>query len=237
MKNMVIIAIIMASVNSFAQVSGKNFIDQNYIEVTGKAEMEIVPDEIYLKIFVNEKDYKGKHTLEEIEGKMQAKLSALGINVEQDLAVRDMTSNFSSYWQKTKSIHTIREYQLLVHSAKSAGQVFQQLESLGISNISIDRTDHSEMDDFKMQVKLKAIAAAQQKATSLTETIGQNCGRAIYIREVENRVFKAAHELPGAASNILVKGYANAVHAASDLEIEFEKIRIDYSIQVRFELN
>lgn len=38
---------------------GKNFIDQNYVEVTGTAELEIVPDEIYLRIVISEKD-KGK---------------------------------------------------------------------------------------------------------------------------------------------------------------------------------
>ncbi len=43
-----------------AQTGGKNFIDQNYIEVTGKAEMEILPDEVYLRILLNEKDFKGK---------------------------------------------------------------------------------------------------------------------------------------------------------------------------------
>ena len=40
---------------SRAQTGEKNFIDQNYIEVTGTAEMEIVPDEIYLKIVLSEK--------------------------------------------------------------------------------------------------------------------------------------------------------------------------------------
>ena len=48
---------------SRAQTGEKNFIDQNYIEVTGTAEMEIVPDEIYLKIVLSEKD-KGKKSLE-----------------------------------------------------------------------------------------------------------------------------------------------------------------------------
>ncbi|HBH21980.1 MAG TPA: SIMPL domain-containing protein, partial [Cytophagales bacterium] len=38
----------------FAQSSTKNFIDENYIEVTGTARIEIIPDEIYLKIIINE---------------------------------------------------------------------------------------------------------------------------------------------------------------------------------------
>ena len=36
---------------TFAQPMGKNF-----IEVTGKAETEIIPDEIYLRVIISEKD-------------------------------------------------------------------------------------------------------------------------------------------------------------------------------------
>ena len=32
---------------------------ENYIQVTGKAEKEIVPDEIYVRITINESDTKG----------------------------------------------------------------------------------------------------------------------------------------------------------------------------------
>ena len=37
-----------------AQSFEKNFIDQNYIEVTGKSEMLVVPDLIYLHIMLKE---------------------------------------------------------------------------------------------------------------------------------------------------------------------------------------
>lgn len=46
---------------SRAQTGEKNFIDQNYIEVTGTAEMEIVPDEIYLKIVLSERIKEKNH--------------------------------------------------------------------------------------------------------------------------------------------------------------------------------
>ncbi|MBK7869291.1 MAG: hypothetical protein IPJ74_00735 [Saprospiraceae bacterium] len=44
MKNLLLLLLCLP-LFSHAQSGVKNFIDQPYIEVTGKAEMEIVPDE------------------------------------------------------------------------------------------------------------------------------------------------------------------------------------------------
>jgi hypothetical protein len=66
MKNFILALTILIASSTYGQVGEKNFIDQNFIEVVGKYEMEITPDEIFLKIIINEKDIKGK-TLAEIE--------------------------------------------------------------------------------------------------------------------------------------------------------------------------
>ncbi len=145
MKRILLILLTTFSLTAFSQTGTKNFIDKNYIEVTGKAEMEIVPNEIYLKILISEKDFKGKKSLVEVEKSMTDKLTEIGIDISKKLAIKDMTSNFRNYWLKNSSINSIKEYQLNVESAKTAGQVFQGLESLGISNISIDKIEHSEI--------------------------------------------------------------------------------------------
>jgi uncharacterized protein len=46
MKRFIVGILLMISLTGFSQNGEKNFIDQNYIEVTGKAEMDIVPDMI-----------------------------------------------------------------------------------------------------------------------------------------------------------------------------------------------
>jgi uncharacterized protein YggE len=56
------IILLIAPVFCSAQ-EGKNFIDQPYIEVTGKADMEVVPDEIYLTIRISELDTRAKQPL------------------------------------------------------------------------------------------------------------------------------------------------------------------------------
>jgi len=237
MKVLILIVVSIFSLNSFSQTGTKNFIDKNFIEVTGKAEMEIIPDEIYLKIIINEKDLKGKQNIEEIENLMTVKLSEIGIDISKNLAIKDMVSNFRNYWLKNSKINSIKEYQLLVDNSKTAGQVFQELESLSISNISIERVEHSEIQKFKTEVKILAIKAAKEKAIILTNAIDQNIGKAIYIQELNSQVYRTMQRQVTGLSNIVVREYSDKMKMEIEPEIEFEKITLEYSILVRFEIN
>lgn len=76
-----------------AQSKENDFLDQPYIEVTGTAMMEVVPDEIYVKIILREKDQRGKTELEQQEKKLFQTLQKVGIDVKKDLAVRNMAGN------------------------------------------------------------------------------------------------------------------------------------------------
>lgn len=77
--NKVILLFLFVPVIGFSQIE-KNFIDQNYIEVTGRAEKEIVPDLIYLNIRINERDSKTKAPIAQTEKAMLAKLTEIGID-------------------------------------------------------------------------------------------------------------------------------------------------------------
>lgn len=234
MKNLFFALAILISTAVFGQNGEKNFIDQNFIEVTGKAEMEVTPDEIYLKILIIEKEIKGK-SLIEVENSMIAKLQEIGIDTKKDLSLKDFSSNFRNYWITKSEIILTKEYQLLVREAKVAGKVFLELQTLGISNISIDRVENSKIQEYRKEVKINAIKAAHEKAKSLTLAINQDIGKAIYIQEKENGFLNS---LSGRTAGIQIRG-ANSVTSFSNRvepDIEFEKIKLDYSIIVRFEL-
>ncbi len=237
MKQIVLIVFVAFALSSFAQSGEKNFIDQNYIEVTGSAELEVIPDEIYLKIIVNEKDFKGKEDLQKLEKSMLETLSGIGIDISKQLEIRDMASNFQRYWLKGTEINSVKEYQLKVESAKTAGKVIRELEALGLANISVEKIDHSQMQEFKTKVKIMAIKAAKEKAVSLSGAIDQEIGKAIYIQEMNNQVYRALQGQVANMSNIVVRGDGyNDKMKMEDPDIEFEKIKLEYSILVRFTL-
>lgn len=228
LAGMILFSILMAA---NAQTGEKNFLDRPYMEVSGRAEMEVTPDRIYMIITINEKDSKGKITLAQSEKDMMTKLKAMGIDTKKDLSVKDMSSNFKKYWVKGSEIMTSKEYQLLVTSAQTAGTVMQELEKIGISNVSIERVDHSQMEQFRKDVKIKAVQAAREKATDLAKAIGQSAGKAIYIQEVD---FSNFERNLNRISNVAFKAEGLDMMAP---DIEFEKIKLEYQINAKFDLN
>lgn len=235
MKKIICFLLLVLPCITFAQIGEKNFIDQNFIEVTGKSEMEITPDMIYLKIFINEKDSKTKLSLPEREKIMMSTLKELGIDLSKDLSIKDMSSNYKFYLLRKNDIFLSKEYQLLVRDGKTASKVFIELEKIGISNVSIDKLDNSNLENYRKEVKVDAIKAAKKKAESLSVAVNQSIGRAIYIQELEPN-FRSG--VPGTSNSILIRGYASESSDtnAQQADIEFEKIKIEYSILCRFEL-
>ena len=206
----------------------KNFIDQNFIEVTGKAKMEVIPDEIYITILLREQDTKNKITVSELEQKMLRKLNQIGIDTSKDLLIKDMTSNFKNMVLR-KNVLLTREYELLVKDGKTAAQVFMELEKEDISNVNISRLESSKIEEHRRQVKLDAIVAAKEKAGALAEAIDQSIGKALYIREVETPIYPQYN-----LNSNAVSGAWSPMDEAQDLD--FEKIELEYSILCRFEL-
>lgn len=211
-----------------AQTGEKNFIDQNYVEVTGTAEMEIVPDEIYLRIVISEKD-KGKKSVEEQEKEMVNVLKNLGVDVHKDLAIRDLSSDFKYYLLKRTAIQTEKEYQLCMHGGDKIGRLLNDLEAVGISNISILRVDHSQMAEFRRKVKTDAVKIAKEKAEDFAGAVGQEIGRALYISENEGGYYPRQN----AVANVRVRGMGSVDSAPV---LDFEKIPLKYTVLVRFEL-
>jgi uncharacterized protein YggE len=217
------------SFSDFAQCAGKNFIDQNYIEVTGKAEMRVTPDLIHLKIVLKETN---RVSIVELEKKMSEKLQQMEIDVKKDLSVFDQLSRYRSKFLSKAEVVLTKEYQLTLHDAKTASKVFSELEEADISNVSVVRLDHSKMEEFRRDVKINAIKAAKDKAEYLTKAVSQNIGRAIFIQEINAYPI----DLRENSNTVLQDYYSGADKIGGGLDIDFEKIKVEHSILVRFEL-
>lgn len=233
-KNLVLLALLMGICPLvMAQDGEKNFIDQNYIEVTGKAEAEIVPDEIYFKIVLNENDDKGKQSLVQLEKSFLAILGNLNIDVEKSLSVRDASSQFKTKRLKSSDVLTTKTYLLLLNTADQVGSLMQMLDKAGIANVSVDRVGHSQIERFRREVKVNAVKAAKEKAVDLAKAVDQQAGRALYIYEYpSNEVFPVRL---ASVSNVATEVYDQA-DGGQEPVVDFEKIKLEYSILARFEL-
>lgn len=238
MKKLIFSLLIIFTLSANAQTAEKNFIDQNYIEVVGTAKMDVTPDLIYLKIILRERDNKNKQSLEAIESSMKNKLSEIGVDLTKDLYVKDFVSSFRSFFLSKTEIVLTKEYQLIIHDTKTLQKVFIEFQKLEISNVSIQKVDHTKMDQFRKEVKINAIKAAKEKAESLSTSINQTIGRAIFVQEQD--INQSINDvLQGRLSGLTSRRASssdNDISESTDLGIEFEKINLSSSILVRFDL-
>ncbi len=214
---------------SIAQV--KNFIDQPYIEVIGHADTLVTPNLIYIKIFITEKDSRGKISLEEQENKMVTAFKNLGINLDVDLKISDMLSNYRSYLLKQKEILKTKEYILTVKTAEMASKVFLQLEELGISNTSIDKIDHSDIENLENICRTKAIENSYKKAIALTKPLAQTIGKAIHITTQETTL---ENQLRGRVAGVQTWSYSSLDNKYEPPKIDFEKIKVSVTVDVKY---
>ena len=227
MKQLFMALAVMFSISSFAQIGEKNFIDKNYIEVTGKAEMEFTPDKIYIQVLLNEKDAKAKNSVSEQEQKMLQKLASLGIDTKKDVMIKDLSSNLKSGFL-SKDIALSKQYQIIVHTGKMAGNVFLALEEIGISNASIEKLESSKIEEYRQEVKIKAIKAAKEKAQLLCNAVDQKAGKALFIQE------QNVYARPVYANTMMFEAKAQGIADAADLN--FENLKVEATVLCRFEI-
>ncbi|HEX2845854.1 MAG TPA: SIMPL domain-containing protein [Chitinophagaceae bacterium] len=229
-KVITVIILILVGLSGYSQT--KNFIDQPFIEVQGTADSLVTPNQIFVRILLSEKDTKDRVPLEETETKMVMALQSLGINTEKYLQASDMLSNYRVYFLKKRDILKSKEYILEVSTAALVSSVFIELENLDISNVSVDRVGHTDIEGIKGDCYSKAIEAAKRKAVALTRSIGQSVGNAIHITEKEAG-FQS--QLQGVAAGIRIRGISTIAQGKQDLpKIEFEKIKITTSVNAAF---
>ncbi|MBP6073515.1 MAG: SIMPL domain-containing protein [Flavobacterium sp.] len=233
MKKITTLILLIIATKSISQT--KTFIDLPYIETSAKVDTLVIPDRIYLNISITEKDTKGKVSVEELESKMNEKFKSMGINVETQLSLNDLGSNYKKYFFKQQDILKNKNYTLLLYDAKISGEVLIALEEMEISNVVLEKTEYSKADKMILTLKTKAIEKAKNQAIAMAKPLNQKVGNAIFISDYNAEILRG---LAGSVSGIRIRG-ANSISAKKEYlpaDIEFEKIKIETEINVKFKL-
>jgi uncharacterized protein YggE len=229
--------LILISVTLIVRAQNKNFIDVPYLETTATADTLVIPDRIYFNILVNEKDAKGDMTFEQLQEKMEETLKNLGINTKEDLELSDLVSNFRKYFLKGQDIVKTKLYSLVVKDATMAGKVIVALEGLGISNVTLQKLENSKKAEIMLILKAKAIRKSKQYADVMASELNQKVGTAIFISDQLQDLNDQS--LQGRAAGISIRGaYKFTTEGKySEPDLQFEKIKFESSVQVRYKLN
>ena len=220
---MVLVAALMLTTSLYAQQT--NVMDQPYIEVSGQAEVEVVPDKIYVQITIDG-DSKGQETVLQQEKEMVQRFDALGIDVEKKLVVQEL---FNSALKSNK-VTTFKMYRLEVNSATQLAHVFQALQAIGIAQAEIESVDVSNKEELIQKIRAEAAQNARQNALVLANALGQELGKALYVQDYSTSPYEYM--------NMSTRDYAMAevreVVAEVAPVLEFQKVTFNSSVRVRF---
>lgn len=203
----------------------------SYISITGKAEREVVPDEIFVRITIDENTSRGRVTVADQERNMIAALRNLGIDVEKDLQVSDLAGDLQTFLLRRNRTLTTKTYELKVKDASTLSKVFSALADINISNATVTKATRSDIDDIRNELRAEAILNAQASARALAEALGQSIGKAFMISEYAqgNPVYYAE----SADMAVMVRGVAKN---ASDATLDFKNLNVTHTVSAQFVL-
>ncbi|HEV7348319.1 SIMPL domain-containing protein [Telluribacter sp.] len=242
-KHLVLFSFLLAGITlapALAQTVQLTQNQTNKIEVTGFAEMEITPDELYFTIslreyFKDEKNQKDKVVINTLEKQLMKAVADAGLPKES-LTVSGL-GGYQNYWEKKKRPSTFlesKQYQLKVSQPDKLDAILSGVDSRGIQYASISRVDHSQKEELKKEVKINALKAAKEKATYLLQAIDQKVGPVMEIRELEDNMYYPQPVY--AKANVRMMAAESAADAAPDSDLDFQKIKLSYRMQAVFEI-
>ncbi|MFI3248793.1 MAG: SIMPL domain-containing protein [Rikenellaceae bacterium] len=212
--------LLFAAIAVVATASASNVV--NFVEVSGKAEIKVTPNEFTLAITIDEQATKGKYTVQEVEKKMIAAIKKIGI--EQEALTM---SGMSSLAIKRKEALTTASYELQLNSVEQIGECYAAFDNLAITNVRISKATNSEMESYRSKARVAAIKDAQTRASEIGEALGQEVGACFELTDRSSYANEAVY-----------MNYAttrtNAMAADSAEPVEFRDITITYNVDAKF---
>ncbi|MBQ1222136.1 MAG: SIMPL domain-containing protein [Alistipes sp.] len=230
MKKMIFLAaaVVLVALSVSAQ-QAETF--PSYIEVNGVAEKEIAPNEIYLSITINERDSKGKISIDEQQRDMVAVLKKLGVKPAEQLKMLDLTS---SYFKRGNALAKA-QYELKLTSAVEVARVWRALDELGISQVTVQKVSHTDIETLKAEVRADAMRAARDNARALAEAIDQKAGKCFWIADYSSPV-RTTYAVANMKARGVMEESVSFDAMVEEEGLEFQTINLQHRVQAKFVL-
>ncbi len=202
----------------------------SFVEVSSSAYREVAPNLVYLSITINERESKGRITVEEQERDMVAALKKLGIDTKTDLRVSDLSS---SQLKRSQAVKT-KSYQLKMTDVALVCSVYIALNEIGITTINIENVTNTNRDSIEDELRVEAMRNARANAKLMAEAIDQTIGKAFYIHTYDVSVSTVRNEMDGVV--VTAFGATKRADAPEPVITELRKIRISVQVRAKFVL-
>jgi uncharacterized protein len=231
-------AVLLMTTTGFAQNQINPY--PKTITVNGSAEMEIIPDEIYVQIDLKEYEKKGqgKINIETIKRNFLNNVKAIGIP-DSLVSIAAYDGFGGNPWLRKKNkkneLFASISYQVKIKTSKQLDDLVEKLDDEATTNFYIQRTSHSKLAEYRKQLKIQAVKAAKEKAQYLSEAIDENIGVAVTINEPVEYYQPYYNTM---RSNVMMKQEAMAADmaGADGAPVDFRKMKLKYDVTVVFAL-
>ena len=216
------------------------------ITVTGSAEMEVIPDQIFVNIVLREYQKKNepKKDLETLKKNFIESCKAIGLP-DSAISIASYTGFNNYYWlrkdrKKTPDLFASITYQVRFSNSKQMDDLIEKLDDEATQSFDIDHTSHSKMSEYRKQLKTLAVKAAKDKGIYLSEAIGEKLGPAITVNEPEEGGLVNARTTllysQTRVTNVSNSVSSNYTDGGKTIEVDFKKIKLRYEVNVIFAL-
>lgn len=208
----------------------ETFKGEHFIEVSGTAQQEIEPNEIYVSIRLREfEENRQKINLEKIDKDFLNALKEGGIE-RKHLELASAGSKLDKLGKKEKDAFREKSYLLKLTSATELEKFLEKLEPVKVDNVAITQLGHTDLEKIRMELKVKALQAAKTKAEALLKAIGAEVGKPIMVREWDTPLYQAQNML----ANVRLQSYE--IDVATDGETGFRKIKLQAQVTAQFQI-
>ena len=207
------------------------------IEVYGQAEEEITPDEIYFSITLKEyqNGNQGKVKIEQLERTLYQTVKNLGIK-EEDFRIENVYGYNYDWYRKEKpqreEFLASKKYSIKFGDLNQVNELLASLDAKGIQSTNVDRYDHSKIEQYRKELKIKALQNAKEKASYLLQGVDERLGGILEVQEIDT----GNDAPPVYYRQARGMAMASADAAESSPEIDFQKIKLSYSMRAVFEI-
>lgn len=199
------------------------------INVSGSAETEVTPDIIYISISLKEYlNGKKKVEITELEKQLYAAVQKAGI-AKENLTISNLSSwNYATEKKKNSDFLASKQYRLKVNDLNKFNAIIDAIDAKGIASTNIDSYDYSKIEGLKKELKIKALLAAKEKAAYMVEALGDKLGSVIDIQDGGDNIIQPVYR------NYMLK--SSVAEADIAPEIDFKKIKLNFTVNVVFEI-
>ena len=203
---------------------------EHFIEVTGTAEREIEPNEIYVMIRLKEfEENRQKTSLEKIEKDFYDAVKEAGIERNR-VQLAGAGSDLEKFRRNDKESFREKVYQIKLTSGQELDKFIRELSPVAVDSLNVTRLHHTDYEKIRLELKIEALKAARVKAQALLQSIGAELGKPLIVRDFD---FPQPYmEMNANVRTMRMDSEQGPAHEP----IEFRKIKMQAQINAQFEI-